>query len=366
MKSSEATTAWREALTAVTSLAFMTPSMAINALHQLNTPGPLVPAYASASASVMSVLLAAGAPFVIKRKTDASIRLAAVAAFIVCAGYNLQTAIGAASLSRSSGVGTREAEAARAKLLAGQVAQAETSRAALARAVGEDTTAMIEATLKAMRQDAKWSRSKNASGEGCEDATKEDTRAFCAEYAKKLATKNAAMKIGELDVQLDDLKRKLITATNAATSQAADPQASNVVLVLEMIGVSAEAAKVGVGLNLWFALTIEVLAALGPVVLSVLFSGSVSKPSTPTEGKAETPAPAPEGKEEKPDTTKGCKPSGLSMVGGTDVTVTAMVAASSAQEAAARLGVSERTIWRRIAEEKSKAGGKPKSRASAS
>lgn len=360
MKSSE-NTALREALKAVTALASMAPSMAINAQYQLSAPGPLSHTYAGAGASVMSVLLAAGAPFVLKRKkTSSSVKLVAMAAFVVCAGYNLSTAVGSASINRSDASGAREANASKMKLLAGQVAQAEASRVALAAAVGEDTAAMIDATLQALRQDARWYRS-----EGCVKATKEDTRAFCADYARKLSVKSAAEKVGALDVQLAALKEKLIAATNSATGQASDPQADNVARALGMIGVSAEAAQVGVSLNLWFALTIEVLAALGPIVFSVLFSGGVSKKGADEGAKEELSEPAIGAKKEAP-ATNGCKSPTLSMVGGTDATVTAMVAASSAKEVAARLGVSERTIWRKIAEEKSGLARATKTRATSS
>jgi hypothetical protein len=253
----------------IVALACMAPSMAVNAVHQFtHTPGPL--AWPLAGAAVLSVLLAGSSPFAMETALSQrrfGVFLAALAAFVVCASYNLASAVGAASTARSDITGARTADNARATLLTGQLAQAEKSRAALAAASGEQTPGMIDGALSALRNDARWSRSK-----GCADATRDDSRAFCAEYAQKQATRDAAAKVAELDRDMTAIKARLLTATGATAGQPADPQADNIANALELVGGAASAGKIGMGLNLWFALTIEVLGSLGPIVFAVVFA----------------------------------------------------------------------------------------------
>jgi hypothetical protein len=286
--------AWRVALTMITALACMAPSMAINAVHQFtHTPGPM--AWPLAAAAALSVLLAGCAPFAMRRareERDPGLRLIAWTAFLICAAYNLSSAIGAASVARSDVAGARAADNARAALLAGQIAQAEKSRASLASTAGEQTPAMADAALLALRQDRLWSRSKE-----CADATLEDSRAFCAGYAQKQAVRDAAAKVEALDRGLAALKSQLLAA-GTAPGQPVDPQAESVATALSFLG--ARVSQVGLGLNLWFALTIEALGALGPIVFGSLLrrrgaSGRAAEPvpAQPIEPACETADKAP-------------------------------------------------------------------------
>jgi hypothetical protein len=246
----------------------MAPSMAVNATHQLaHTHGAL--AWPLATASILSVLLTSAAPFAMKRAKadgDVGLRLVAASVFIVCGAYNLSSAIGAASTSRSEGTGARAADNAKHDLLAGQLADAEKRRAALALTAGERTAAMIDADLQAMRQDKRWSRSKD-----CAEATKDDSREFCAQYAGKLAVHDAAAKVESLDRDITAIKGQLLAGTGASAGQPADPQAANIATAFAVIGVRSEASDIGVGLNLLFAVVVEVIGSLGPVVLASIF-----------------------------------------------------------------------------------------------
>jgi hypothetical protein len=145
-------------------------------------------------------------------------------------------------------------------------------------------------TLEGMRQDRRWSRSK-----ACADATRKDSRAFCAEYARKQAERAAAVKIEALDRAMTRLKGELLAAAGENTGQPDDPQAASVVTALSLVGLTAEPGKVGQGLNLWFAVAIEAIAALGPFALEAIFFGGA--PLTPVPAAqaniAERPASAP-------------------------------------------------------------------------
>jgi hypothetical protein len=258
---------WQTTAVAIVALACMAPSMAVNAVHQLNhTPGPM--AWPLAGAAILSVLLAGSSPFAMGAALSQrrfGVFLAALAAFVVCASYNLASAVGAASTARSETIGARTADNSRLSLLMGQLSQAVASRSALAAASGEQTPGMVDAELTAMRNDARWARSK-----GCADATLPDSRTFCAEYAQLAGKRDAAVKVAELDRDMASLKAQLLTATSADAGQPADPQADNIARAVSVLW-SADAGQIGTGLNLWFALTIEVLGSFGPSVFAILF-----------------------------------------------------------------------------------------------
>ena len=274
----------KNSLVVLMAMACMAPSMAVNAVHQFtHTPGPL--AWPLAGAAILSVLLAGCAPFAMRRakqERDVGLRLIAWVAFIVCASYNLASAVGAASTARSDVAGARTADNARAALLTGQLAQAEKSRAALASASGEQTPGMLDNALSALRNDARWTRSK-----GCADATLPDSRTFCIEHAQKLAARDAAAKVAELDRDITAIKAQLLAATGAMAGQPADPQADNIANALSLVGAVASVGKIGMSLNLWFALTIEVLGSLGPVVFASVFRQRqalvLPQPATPVK-----------------------------------------------------------------------------------
>jgi hypothetical protein len=122
----------------------------------------------------------------------------------VCLTYNLAAAVGAASTTRAEITGSRAAGNSKTALLAGQLAQAEKSRAALAAASQEKTAGMIEAELRGLEQPSAWTSSKQ-----CTDATLPASRQFCTEHAAKQAAHDAARKIETLDGEIADLKGKL-------------------------------------------------------------------------------------------------------------------------------------------------------------
>ena len=288
-------------ITAIVALACMAPSMAINAIHQFeHTPGLM--AWPLAGAAVLSVLLAGCSPFAMEAALKGRRWLAlsaAVLAGLVCVAYNLASAVGAASVARSEVSGTRAQDNRRAELLTGQLAQAEKSRAALAVTAGEQTPDMVDKSLQALKQSPIWTRSKE-----CADATLPNSRTFCADYAQKLAVRDAAAKVAELDASISGLKTQLLAANAPTVGRPADPQAENIGVVLAMAGLHPGPHKIGLGLNLWFALTIEVLGSLGPIVLAHAFgrAEATHKPE-PTPGAA-VEIPAVEAAEEAKEETQ--------------------------------------------------------------
>lgn len=256
--------------TAIAAMVFMTPSALINAVHQLgHTPGAM--AYPLAVASVLSVVLAGTAPFalgVAVRDRRVGLFVTAMVAFVVCAGFNLVSAVGAASTSRSEIAGTRSADNNRSALLNGQLKSLESSRSALN---STQTIGMVDSSIAAMRTDARWTRSRE-----CSDATLPDSRTFCADYARLQGQRDAAVRAERLDADIAAIKAQLLASSStAAMGQPIDPQADTLAAAMGSLGLHMSAVSVGRGLNLTFALVIEVLGSLGPVVFASLFRGVV-------------------------------------------------------------------------------------------
>lgn len=253
-----------QAAIAVIALLCIAPSASINVVHVLgHTPGALgVPL---ALASVVSVMLAAASPFAIERAiAGRNVALLAIALLTgaVCLSYNLSVAVGAASTTRSETTGARTAENQKAALLTGQLVQAEKSRVTLASIAQEKTPGVIAAELRGLEQSAAWTSSKQ-----CSDATLPTSRTFCAEHAGRQAALDAAKKVEALDIEIAATKAALLKS-GPATGQAADPQSANIAAALSFIGVTVEVGNIGIGLNLWLAVLVEIVGAFGPLVFA--------------------------------------------------------------------------------------------------
>jgi hypothetical protein len=288
-------------------LACMAPSAGINVMHQLAyTPGAL--ALPLAAASVLSVALAAASPFAIERAIatrNAALLLVALLTGGVCLTYNLAAALGAASTTRAEIAGSRTAENRKAALLTGQLAQYEQSRSSLASISQEKTPGVIEAELRGLEQSPAWTSSKQ-----CTDATLLPSRQLCTNRAGKQAALDASRKVEALDREIGRIKAQLLASSGHATGQPADTQAANLAAALSFIGGSVQPENIGVALNLWLAVLIEIIGAFGPLV----FASVLRRQPQPAEavsveqsaavmskGKAKTPASKLRRRSKKPE-----------------------------------------------------------------
>lgn len=252
---------------AAVSLLCMGPSAAINVIHQLSHASASMPimAWAYAGYSVLSVLLAGAAPIAIKYLLAHRQWFSAVASavlFVFCAGHNLSCAISASSFARSETVSARSSTKSLVKETSGQLEEAIAKRAALAVTAKGQTPAMIDAAIKRSQIDPAWGRSKH-----CGDATKDESLKFCADMAQKEAEKDAATKVDDLDKEIASLRGKAAALPKGGDEGAVDPQAENVVAALSLIGWVTSIHGVGLGMNMWSALTVEVIAFLGPIMV---------------------------------------------------------------------------------------------------
>ena len=120
--------------------ACVAPSVWINVEQQLALGG----SHALLAGATLSVLIAAACPIVMRKawaKRDGGMAAAALVIFVVCLGWNLTNAIGAASIARDSFAGGREASTARVAMLRSQLSQAQTTRSQLSQAAAGRTPA---------------------------------------------------------------------------------------------------------------------------------------------------------------------------------------------------------------------------------
>jgi hypothetical protein len=163
------------------------------------------------------------------RRREPSLVIIALLAFIICGGFNLANALGSAADQRAEKTGSRAGTAEKVRLLKETLAQLEAKRAPLVAAQGP-----LSRKVDALDKDAAAARAE----------------------------------LGSL-------------AGAGAGEGAIDPQAANIASVLAVAGIDLPATAIATGLNVWFALGLEVLASLGPIVFATLLDGAAGQPARP-------------------------------------------------------------------------------------
>lgn len=270
----------RTAFIALASLAFMAPSMYANLVHQLAHASPDMAA-SNAGVSVLTVALAGIAAICARRKAaDRSWFLAGVCvvAFICCTSYNITCAIGVSSATRAERAEAITKASGAVASLQRQLDEKLGDRAPLKAKAEGKTAAVLEYDLAEMRANARWTSTK-----GCTIPTEPESRQLCADYAAKNGAREAAVKAEALDTEIAALRARLDAANaspNAAPGRPADSQVADVAAILEATGYAVASDKVATSLNLQYALILEVLASLGPLILFETF-GARETPSAP-------------------------------------------------------------------------------------
>lgn len=272
----------------VGALACMAPSAAITITHQIaHVQGPL--AWALASVSAMSVLLAGLSPLAIS-KAGANWRWGRVfvcaVTFVGCISYNLATAIGAYSVSRAEQTGAASKASESVSNLKAQIDEKLSALAPLNIAAGGATAEMLKNEQDRMRVDRLW----ELSGE-CKSADGPKERAFCASYKGKGVAIKAAEKAEELEADIGALRAQMDSASKGTLpGQSADPQSANVAAVISAMGYDATSSSVGMWINLLLAVVVEVVAAFGPLILYEVMLSNDSK-NTTNGGGGDGPRP---------------------------------------------------------------------------
>lgn len=239
----EAKPRFGQAAIALTVLACLTPSMAVNVAHTAASSVPL------ALAGGMSVLLAAIAVMAAEgafRQRNLALASIATLTAVICIGYNLTAALGAASHGRA----VKQAEGDTRQ----QVQQLEARRAALS---VSKPSAAVEAELNGLRQQPAWTSTR-----GCVDATLPASRMFCTQYADVQARLAVTVQAEQLDAQIGALRERPMIG---------DAQGENIAALLGHAGMVVTPAGVGLMLNTLLAVLVEIIAAFGPVIIVAAF-----------------------------------------------------------------------------------------------
>jgi hypothetical protein len=349
----------------------MSTGAAINAVYQYDRGGPF--ALPLAVLAVTSIAMAGITPITFMRSMrglNAFGMIVSAFVFMVAIGFNFSNATGIAAFERDKTVSTRTAASDSAERLQWQLGTFTKSRTDLAKDAAGKATAVIQAELSGLQQDAAWTATKQ-----CTDATLPASRTFCAGYKSREAQLAAALKVEELDGKIEAINHQL-DLMHGVPGQAADPQASAVNFALSFIGIKAKEGDVGTGLSLWLAMLVEVIASLGPVVLQLLFEPSRrpvlatarAAPSAPISASAPKGKPggapsrgkgqkgrAPRVKNDAPKPAPSPRPSNVVDLRPKDATKKdiprsvaeqALKEAGTQRDAAAKLGISPRTLRR--------------------
>lgn len=239
----EENTRFGQVAIALTVLACLAPSLAVNVAHTAASSVPL------ALAGGMSVLLAALAVMAAEgafRKRNTGLASIASLTAVICIAYNLTAALGAASHGRA----VKQAEGDTRQ----QVQQLEARRAALP---VSKPAAAVEAELNGLRQQPAWTSTR-----GCVDATLPASRTFCTGYADVQAKLAVAVQAEQLDAQIAALRERPMIG---------DAQGENIASLMQHAGIAATPAGVGLMLNTLLAVLVEIIAAFGPVIVVAAF-----------------------------------------------------------------------------------------------
>lgn len=280
-------------LLGVSSIALMTPSMGINASYFLVTPEtglPVTLAWTLAAASIGSVTLAGMTPLA-ARKAIRNRRWGAAGimtlAVIPLVAFNLLNAVGAASTLKDATAGSRGMAIQVSSSIDAEVSRLEDRRKAPAALAAGRTPVMVEGELQALRADLRWGRSKQ-----CSDVSLRDSRDFCTEYGRLTAVLGAAQAVEKLDAELDALsKQRRQGTTTAVATGTTDPASAAIVRLLAPVWALGE-RSVATSWALLVAIAVEVLAFVGPTIVSVLMEpqaprGPKPAPGGPKGGKRE-------------------------------------------------------------------------------
>ena len=190
----------------------------------------------------------------------------ASAIWIACFLYSVSSALGVAIEDRSSRTGNRETIVTNYEETKAELERLEKRRAALG---AHRSAAEVEAAINAvlLRPVESYQRIRGTVGEISNNCQRADSRTMeaCAEVAQLRKDLAAATEERDLDQRIAELTAQAQQLRERGGMKAADPQAQ---LLARLSGGRVSPDDVGPGLSLLLAMTIELVSAFGPTVLS--------------------------------------------------------------------------------------------------
>lgn len=204
---------------------------------------------ASAAADVLKALLPFWIAWAWQARRMLFVAIGSVV-FLFFTAFSLLSALGFAADNRGHVAGTREGVNATYETVLRDLEAAEGKRGALPK---HRPAPVIEEALNAIKQDKRWSSSKN-----CEDATAQASRAFCEGYFSTRAELAASIEDQRLEQQIAALKAESDKLKAQGAGQDRDPQVSIVSRLFKL-----DENFVRNGLVIFAALLVEVGSGLG-------------------------------------------------------------------------------------------------------
>lgn len=208
---------------------------------------------ASAAADVLKALLPFWIAWAWQARRMLFVAIGSVV-FLFFTAFSLLSALGFAADNRGHVAGTREGLNATYETVLRDLESAEAKRVALPK---HRPAPVIEEALNAIKQDKRWSSSKN-----CEDATAQASRAFCEGYFSTRAELAASIEDQRLEQQITALKAEGEKLKGQGAGQDRDPQVSIVSRLFKLdenfvrnalVIFAALLVEVGSGLGLFLA-----------------------------------------------------------------------------------------------------------------
>lgn len=208
------------------------------------------------SASVAADCLKALIPFfffaALKSRMWSQAAAAAVVGVVVTA-YSLTSALGHAALNRFDTTGARAVEAQAYKDLRGDLKRAQDQLSWIPQ---HRPAATVHGEIEALKSQRAWSATN-----GCTDATRPQSRAFCQQYHGLTAEMASGQQAQALESRIAEIQGKL-SKTDAMTAMGeADPQAT---VLANLSGFNVE--QVQMAMTIFIALLLEVGSAFGMYV----------------------------------------------------------------------------------------------------
>ncbi|MEL6747403.1 MAG: hypothetical protein AAFO79_06295 [Pseudomonadota bacterium] len=170
--------------------------------------------------------------------------------WIVTVAFSLTSALGFASLNRADTASARAAEVQSYKDVRVEMTRL---RDRLSWVPEHRPAGTVAGEMETLKKDRKWSRT-----EGCTDATRADSRAFCKGYHALGAELAAATEANKLETRIRELKGELAKSSKDLSTTQADPQAET---LASLFGQHIETVQIG--LVILVAILVERGSSLG-------------------------------------------------------------------------------------------------------
>ncbi len=205
------------------------------------------------SASVAADCLKALVPFflfaAIRNRMWSQAAAAAVVGAVVTA-YSLTSALGHAALNRFDTTGHRMVEAQTYKDLRGDLKRAQDQLSWIPQ---HRPAATVQGEIEALKSQRAWTATN-----GCTDATRPQSRAFCQNYHGLTAEMASGQQAEVLEARIAEIQGKLGKTDAKTVMGEADPQAA---VLSKLSGVSVD--QVQMAMTIFIALLLEVGSAFG-------------------------------------------------------------------------------------------------------